>query len=440
MAQIIQRTTSGGETRYDVRTRIRGRVVTRTFKRRRDADRYATTIEADKLRRVVVDPRSGHVALEVYAKSWIATRLVKGKPLAALTVRGYEALLRRNILPAFGSTFLGDISVEAVRTWHAGLVEQHGSDAAAKSYRLLRAILNTAVSDDKILRNPCRVGGAGTEHRAERPMLDTATVLELADAIGERFRSLVLVAGFGGLRTGEMLGLCRRHVDLLHSRLEVRQQAQEVTGRGRIVTPPKSEAGNRTVALPAFVVEELVAHLDRFSQPGPDGLVFTGPTGGPLYRSQLSIAWGGALEMIGLEGVRVHDLRHHAATLTARKPGVTTRELMARIGHSSPRAALLYQHATDERDREIAAFIDAHVAAIERPVGARVVGLGGNPAGDARAMDARWRTRGQAGRAVENRANQVRQLEAAGGIEPPYEALQAPESGPPQSVRIYFSW
>jgi integrase len=76
--------------------------------------------------------------------------------------------------------------------------------------------------------------------------------------------------------------------------------------------------------------------------------------------------WQGARMAAGApEGLRIHDLRHHAATLTARMPGITTKELMARIGHASPRAALIYQHATEQRDREIAAYLDQAIE--ERP-------------------------------------------------------------------------
>jgi integrase len=87
-------------------------------------------------------------------------------------------------------------------------------------------------------------------------------------------------------------------------------------------------------------------------------------------------------------GLRLHDLRHHAATLTARMPGVTTKELMARIGHASPRAALRYQHATAERDRAIAAFLDDQIKAEHRderapimpmPNSARPVAAGSEP-------------------------------------------------------------
>lgn len=112
------------------------------------------------------------------------------------------------------------------------------------------------------------------------------------------------------------------------------------------------------------VVED---HLDRFAQPGRDGAVFTGHQGRPVTRSRLSAAWRAACEAAHAPtGLRIHDLRHHAATLTARMPGITTKELMARIGHSSPRAALIYQHATQERDRTIADFLDEAIAATPR--------------------------------------------------------------------------
>jgi integrase len=75
-------------------------------------------------------------------------------------------------------------------------------------------------------------------------------------------------------------------------------------------------------------------------------------------------------------GLRIYDLRHHAATLIARKPGVTTKELMAHIGHSSFRAALIYQHASEERNREIADFIDGHVAVSQRGGTSVAAGLG----------------------------------------------------------------
>lgn len=425
MAQITKRTGRDGQRRYDVRTRIDGRVVTKTCRTLEDARAYAFTVEADKLRSSAVDPRLGRVLFRTYAEEWLEARVVKGRPLAPMTRRGYEGLLRRVIYPTFGKTPLNAITVDRVNSWHGRATAARGPDTAAKAYRVLRAILATATAEDRIGRNPCRIKGAGIERAPERRMPSTAEVLELAEVIEPRCRALVLLAGFGSLRTGEMLGLRRADVDLLHRQVHVRQQAQEIPKRGRIIVPPKSDAGRRSVTVPTLVAEALEEHLATYSEPGADGLVFTGPKGGPLYRARLSDYWTAACRAVGVEGLHVHDLRHHAATLTARMPGITTKELMARIGHSSPRAALIYQHATEERDRMAADFLDEQIARTEQEQRARVVAIGDNT-GSARAMDARWTSERAVGRGRKRGRDQARSPEAAGRIELPYGALQAP--------------
>jgi integrase len=164
-----------------------------------------------------------------------------------------------------------------------------------------------------------------------------------------------------------MLGLRRSHVDPLRSQVLVRKQRQEVPGRGSVESDPKSEAGRRTVVLPKVAIEALEEHMAYFCSPEPDAIVFVAPQGGPLRRARLSEAWCEAKEIVGLDPrLHIHDLRHHAATLMARKPDITTKELMARIGHASPRAALRYQQATEDRDAEIASFIDEHIAKAAR--------------------------------------------------------------------------
>lgn len=367
---------ASGDFGYEARIRIRGRTVSRKFRRYKQAEAWLRNKQAEKQKGISVDPRSGRVQFGAYAEQWLQTRLANGKPLAPMTLRGYRGLLRRRLLPTFGDVALEGIDPQTVRQWHAQLVATAGPDSAAKSYRLLRAILNTAVADDRIARNPCRIKGAGTEHTPERPLVGTDTVLVIADAIDPRYRALVLLSAFGALRTGELLGLCRHHVDLLHAQVSVRQQAQEVTGTGRVVDGPKSEAGYRKVVVPRFVVDALDEHMAEYSQAGPDGLVFTGPEGGVLYRNALSRAWRAALEKVGLShlGLHLHDLRHHGATLAARS-GITTKELMVRLGHSSPRAALIYQHAVEERDRAAASYMDEQIATLHRTQKASVVEL-----------------------------------------------------------------
>src|SRR5436189_90176 len=151
----------------------------------------------------------------------------------------------RNVDSAIGQYGLARIAPSVVRDWYAKVAVDAGQDQAAKSYRLLRAILNTAVDDELIVRNPCRIRGGGAARADERPMIDSALVFKLADSISARLRALVIIAGFVGLRTGELLGLRRCDVDIENARLTVLVQAQQVVGQGRIVTGPKSEAGQR---------------------------------------------------------------------------------------------------------------------------------------------------------------------------------------------------
>jgi len=353
--------------RYDVKYIVDGKHYTRTFRRLDDARSYKNKVEGDQLAGLVVDPRGGERPFGRYADDWLGHRLVNGRPLTPATRQGYVALLRRNLRPHFEKTKLRQITPERVRKWHAELTKSAGPDQAAKSYRLLRAILATATNDGLIARNPCVIKGAGIEHAPERPMLDTSTVLQLAEAIKPRLRCLVLLAGFVGLRPGELLGLQRRDIDLMHRTVTVERQAHEITGQGRIFTAPKTQAGNRTVALPKFVLEALSDHLDAYVAPAPDAPLFTRPSRLPLRRSDLSNAWLDACDVVGLVGVHPHDLRHHAATVIARNPDVTLRELMATIGHSSPVAALRYQHATAERGQALANYLDDVIAKAGKP-------------------------------------------------------------------------
>jgi integrase len=127
------------------------------------------------------------------------------------------------------------------------------------------------------------------------------------------------------------------------------------TDDGRLIDDgPKSAAGRRRVAFPREIVPELRWHLECFAQPGDNGLLFVGPKGGRLRRSTFRRTWTKARETVGLPDLHFHDLRHTGNTMAAGQ-GASLRELMERMGHSSARAALIYQHATQERDEAIAA-------------------------------------------------------------------------------------
>jgi integrase len=258
--------------------------------------------------------------------------------------------------------YLNRITSAAVRSWHAGLRRGGvGESTVAKAYRLLKGILNTAVEDDLLARNPCRIRHAGTERPEERRPPSLAEVGATGDAIAPRFRALVLLGAWSGLRYGELAGLTRQRIDLLHGVVDVREQLIQTKDGRRFLTAPKTSAGVRTVVLPPHLLPEIEAHLDTFVDVSPAAMVFTGAKGATLERSNFRNVWLAALDAAGVPHYRFHDLRHLAATLAA-VSGATTRELMMRIGHSSPRAAMIYQHATSDRDRAIAKAMSRLVA------------------------------------------------------------------------------
>lgn len=116
------------------------------------------------------------------------------------------------------------------------------------------------------------------------------------------------------------------------------------------------------MSIPAFLLEDVEAHLDRFTGPRDDTLVFTGPKGAPLRRSNFTRAWRRATSSAGLVGIHFHDLRYTGNTM-AGEAGASLRELMDRMGHSSMRAALIYQHRSTRRGKMIADAISARVSA-----------------------------------------------------------------------------
>ena len=327
-----------------------------TFPTKTAADRYLANVETDISRGTWFDPRAGQQTLRTYADHWLLTRRVKGRPLAPRTHELYRWQLDRHVLPALGEVQLRRLDAALVRSWHGTLTAPAGPGAitAAKCYRLLRAICNTAVADGELARNPCTIPGAGDEASAARPAVSVPQVYGLADAVGPRWRALVLLAAFCGLRFGELAALTLGRLDLLHGTVTVAESVSELAGGVRHVGPPKSDAGRRTVAIPAVILEDLQRHVAQFAQSGPGGLVFVGPKGRPLRNANFGRSvWRPAVQQVGLPGLHFHDLRGCAATLAA-IAGATTAELMHRLGHATPDVALRYQRATADRDVAVA--------------------------------------------------------------------------------------
>jgi integrase len=318
----------------------------------------------------LVDAKHARQTVGAYAEDWLSTKA----NLRPSTAAAYDYLYRIHVEPTFGTVQFRDLDAAKVRTWHAKLLRTKklrgdrtiAASSAAKAYRLLRQVCAAAVKEGYLNANPCSIDGAATEKVPDRLYKEPpspAEVEALAAAVPARSKAMVLLAGYGGLRWGELAGLQRKHVvvdvpegETAYVRIE--QQLVDVNGK-RSIEEPKTQAGTRRVYLHAALADALRSHLAEHVKARDSAYVFTSPKGEWLRSSNFRRnVWLPAVKKVGLTGLRFHDLRHAAATLAA-ETGATTANLMERMGHASPRAAMIYQHARDDRQRSIAAALDA---------------------------------------------------------------------------------
>jgi len=336
------------------------RPADQTFSTKTEAEQWLTRTEADILDDDWIDPDAGLVSFAEYAVAWIEER----PNLRPKTIRLYKYLLRCHLdkyllrchlVPYLGSKAVADIKESRVRRWRKGVLDAGTTPiTTAKAYRLLRAIMNTAVDDGFIRRNPCRIKGAGQEKSPERPVLTVHQVFHLADVIDPRYRALILLGVFASLRWGELAALRRKDIDLNRRTVRVERTLTQLPGGGHIFGPPKSDAGQRMVAFPDLIVPDLTWHSARFTGANEDALVFVTSSGMTLeYDNFRRRVWLRACAAAGLQDIHFHDLRHTGNQFAA-DAGAGLRELMDRMGHSSTRAALIYLHATSQRQRTIA--------------------------------------------------------------------------------------
>lgn len=356
-----------GERRYRVVMKVNGRTVSKGgFQTKGAARAWRDLRRADVVKGEWIDPKLGTEKFGTYARKWVDSAELRD------TTRSMYRRMLDGRLACWADVPLSRITPSDVRAW-VGDMRSETSRATGrplsrativKNYTLLHKVLRVAVADGLIRGNPCNV--TFKKEAPKEPYCPTpAEVLRVADAVPRRYRALVLVAGFGGLRWGEAIALTRRHIDLDSMSLDVRQTvAQTADGHLYLQEEGKTPAAHRTVYLPAVVCDALRLHLARYAEPGDDGLLFPAyqraSTESPYLRREnfRRKMWLPALKTAGLPRMRFHDLRHGAATLLAQS-GVTTKELMDQIGHVSSAAAMRYQHATDDRRKAIPAKLDA---------------------------------------------------------------------------------
>ena len=308
-----------------------------------DANRWAPTEDTE------------HITFGVYAARWLAHRQVGGRPIKARTREHYQSILDAHLLPTFGHRNLGAIKPKDVRAWHEATLADRPT-LRSHAYSLLRTIFASAVNEELLDSNPARIVGAGRAKRVHK--IRPASVAELGvlvEALPPRLALMVTLASWCALRFGECVELRRGDVDLGAEVIRIRRAAVRTKG-AYTVTSPKSDAGARDVDIPPHIIPAIEAHLANHVGGDRDSLLFGAEGGGHLQPSTLYRHWYRAREAAGRPDLRFHDLRHSGAVLAA-ATGATLAELMARLGHSTPQAAMRYQHAAAGRGREIAALM-----------------------------------------------------------------------------------
>jgi integrase len=352
VASIRTKRLSNGKAAYLVRFRAAdGQERSRQFARRRDAEKFAHVIEVDRSQGSFVDPRLGKITVEDWFDRWWPT-VTNLRPTTR--VRD-EASFRSHVVPTFGAMPLARVDRTSLREWVARLSDADDGGLApatvAKAVQVFNKAMRAALEDRLIAVNPVERLPLPRIEREEMRFLTPDELWRLAEAIDDRYRAFVVLAGYSGLRVGELLALRWEHVDMLRRKVTVVETLTDLGGRVSF-GPPKTRAALRTVSVPSVVVDEL-ARIPT-SPPDKRDLVFKSPEGQPvrptLFRRRF---WTPAVVAAELTPLRIHDLRHTAVALWI-AAGANPKQIAARAGHTSVSVVLdRYGHLLPDHDDEL---------------------------------------------------------------------------------------
>jgi integrase len=349
----IRRLPSGRwQARYREPLTNRLRSALATFPTKAAAGQFLARVETDLTRGTWQDPKRGQITFA----EWVERYLRVATHKAATTRSRDEMVLRTHLLPPLGGCPLARITPLDVQQVVNEMSTRLAPATVRTNYGVLRAVLNAAVDDERIVRSPCRRIGLpsdlDTAHRALAP----EELHRLAAAMPSEYRLIVYVGGVLGLRWSELVGLRVGRVNVLRRILEVAEAIKNVSGQLIQDGLVKSKASRRVLGIPDPLAELLAEHLALQSLTAADSeaLVFSARKGGPLrYQNFMRRVWHPAAAKVGLKGVTAHDLRHTAATYLD-AVGAPEQLIRRRLGHgSSDVTRRVYVHVLDETDKTV---------------------------------------------------------------------------------------
>ena len=321
-----------------------------------------------------VEKKAETLRLSDYGKKVIDARI-----LARSTRIEYGAKWSQLIEPQLGKLAVRDLTTTAVRAWFSGL-DATKPTRNGHAYSILNMICNTAVSDGLLERNPCQIPGAMNPKAKKKVKISTTAELHaIADKLGadpryERFKALVLLAGWCGMRFGEVSELRRKDFDRDCTTVTISRGVTHRNGgdgqRCHVDTTKNGE--QRTVTIPPHIRDEIKAHLAQYVSADPEALLFKPARGGCHLNDRVfnKDVFKPAAETVGREDLSAHDLRRFAGSKNAQVATLT--ENMTRLGHKTVVAALRYQHSESGRDAIVAANLSANALAELAAVSAKL--------------------------------------------------------------------
>jgi integrase len=267
---------------------------------------------------------------------------------------------------------LGRASAELLAQWRAAgspqPIKQQASNelspagrtAAAQTYRLLKSIFNAAIADELLDRSPIKDKTATIVRSRKAQAATSEQVAALAEQVPARYRAAVLVAAYGCFRQGEQFALARKHYNTFNRTLTIERAVKKLQGKPAFIGTTKTIGSNRTIVLPKIAAEALELHLEHYVGSDPESLIFTNGQGSLVTSAELCGWFIPARERAGLPTLRWHDLRSTGLTIAA-STGASISALMNRAGHTSVRAAMIYQSLTKADDQKIADSIDSQL-------------------------------------------------------------------------------
>lgn len=325
----------------------------KTLRTLREAQRFVVHIEQALEDRTWRDPKDGKRTLATVAETWIG-RKARLKPG---TLKGYRIAIDKHIAPTLGDMQVARIEAQHIDKWLNDLRDKGvGETAVVRAFRVLGSIIDLALEYRMISASPMpREKPRMPDPKAMR-FLSRSEIDTLAQVIDPRHRTWLYTMSYTGMRWSEAAGLKVKRIDTMRRRIEITEQLVETSGVARVQTP-KTKNGTRSIPIPKWLTDLLVEQVAGKDQ---DDWVFATKSGTHLRPADFwANTWKPALRKAGLQGLRIHDLRHsHVALLI--EQGEDPKTISERLGHHKPSFTMdRYAHVTQAHHEEVADRLEA---------------------------------------------------------------------------------